>query len=124
MKVLNFSHPMTKEQVGQLESLISRNVDEVIDISVQLDFDVSFTEQVRELVGSVGFSNREWSKGDFVVNLPGLSIAAGLVLAEIHGRCGHFPKVIQMARSESGEFYVKSVLQLQAVRDLARQRRR
>jgi hypothetical protein len=62
-----------------------------------------------------------------LVNLPSYNYAAALVLAELHGRAGHFPAVLRLRPVAGGattEFEVAEIINLQAMRDAARQARR
>ena len=55
-----------------------------------------------------------------------LDVIAALVLAEIHGRCGHFPAVVRMRRDQTGAapvFQVTEIIDLQTLRDEARRER-
>lgn len=126
MTVVNFAHPLTPQQRAQLEALVGQAVERVIDVKTQFDNDVSFAEQARELVDSVGLSPEDWQTLPILVNLPSLNVIAALVLAELHGRCGYFPAVVRLKpKLQEGPpgFEVAEVLNLQTLRDTARQRR-
>lgn len=127
MTVINFAHPLTAEHLRQLAELASDTVDRVIDVRTQFDNERSFVEQVRELVASVGLSSSEWQTSRLVVNLPALASIAALLLADLHGRMGHFPAIVRMKpdpRSPVPTFVVAEVLDLQTVRDKSRETRR
>ena len=126
MIIVNFSHPLTAQQIQQLQSLGTATVERVIDVKTQLEESAGFTAQVAALVDSVGFSPADWQTLPFAVNLPSLSIAAALVLSEIHGRAGFFPAVLRARPLKDTllrEFEIAEILNLQAVRDAARTRR-
>jgi hypothetical protein len=62
-----------------------------------------------------------------LVNLPGHNAVAALVLAELHGRMGYFPAVLRLrpvAGTTPPQVEVAEILNLQAVRDRARLRRK
>ena len=121
MKVLNFSHPITDRQIEQLSEYQSADV-EVIDIPVKLDLSQDIVAQIRGIVdAATERHNIDW-QSDYsqVVNLPGHSVAASVLLAELHGRKGHFPAIMQLNREDDGSFAVKEIIQLQNVRDSAR----
>ena len=68
----------------------------------------------------------EWQQQPIIVNLPALSVIAGLVLAELHGRMGYFPPVVRLKPVSSlgpVVFELAEVLPLNAVREAARQKR-
>jgi hypothetical protein len=74
----------------------------------------------------VGLTSQEWQTLPILVNLPSLNVIAAVLLAELHGRTGHFPAVIRLRpipNSTPPQFEVAEVLNLQAIRDSARQRR-
>lgn len=126
MIVVNFAHLLTGDQREALERMSGQVIDRVIDVSSHFDPEVSFVEQARRLVDTVGFSAEEWQTVPMVVNLPTLHVIAALVLAEIHGRSGHFPSVVRMRLAEGAVpacYKVAELMNLQAVRDQARSRR-
>jgi hypothetical protein len=60
-----------------------------------------------------------------LVNPPGYAPAAFVLLAELHGRIGHFPSLVRL-RPKSGPvttYEVAELLNLQTIRDAARERR-
>jgi hypothetical protein len=122
MILLNFSHPITPPQLQAVEGLVGP-VDRVQDVETHLEHGQPFATQVKALVDSVGLSPTEWQTTPLLVNLPSLSVIAALVLAELHGRMGHFPAVLRLRPvpgSTPPQFEVAEVLNLQAVRDAAR----
>jgi len=126
MIIINFAHPFTESQLIALGELAGQPVERVIDVRAQLDPQQPFAEQVRALVDSVGLSPAEWQTLPLLVNLPSLSVIAALALAELHGRMGHFPGVIRLrpaTNSTPPSFEVAEILNLQAVRDGAREAR-
>ena len=123
MLVLNFAHPLTDEHLAQIAVLAGRPVERVIAVPTQFDHVRPFLVQVREQLTTVGFTPDEWQTLPLVVNLPSLSIIAGIMLAELHGRCGYFPTVLQsrpVVGSNPVRYEVIDLVKLQAVRDTAR----
>lgn len=125
LTIVNFSHPLTPEQVAQVESLAGLSVDAVIDVPTAIDLQADVGSQVTGLVDGVGLSPQEWQTRPLLVNPPGLSLAACLVLAEIHGRSGHFPAILAIRRADGPvtRFEVASIISLQEHREAARGRR-
>ena len=122
MILLNFGHPLTETQKTETEKLLGTGIDRVIETHSQFDAETPFSGQARELVNRVGLSGKEWQTEALLVNLPSLSVIAGLVTAELHGRCGYFPAVLRL-KSVPGtppRFEVAEILNLQAQRDSAR----
>jgi len=99
----------------------------VIDLPgapVQFAGERPLAEQAVEILDSAGLTVDEWSSLLFIVNPPGLASAAAAVLAEIHGRSGHFPHVMRMTPKpeEKAVFDVTEIVKLQNIRDDARAR--
>lgn len=126
MILINFSHPLTPEQLAQAEAFTNQQVDRVIDLTVHFDNDAPFLEQLQELAGRIPLSAAELQTQPVLVNLPSLNFIAALLLAELHGRMGYFPPVLRLrpiAGSLPPRYEVAEVLNLQAVRDTARRKR-
>jgi hypothetical protein len=127
MIVINFSHPLTEEQLAQIEALAGQKVERVIEIPTQLDPAAPFAPQVEELADKVGFSPREWQTLPILINPPSLNFIAVTLLAELHGRMGYFPTIIRLrpvANATPPRFEVAELINLQAVRDRAREQRK
>jgi hypothetical protein len=125
MLLLNFSHPLTDFQRAQLEALVGEALD-TRDLVAQLDHARPFAEQAAQLADSAGLSAVEWQTTPLLVNLPALAPAAAAFLAELHGRMGYFPSIVRIrpvAGSNPPAYEVAEIINLQAVRDVARQRR-
>ena len=127
MRILNLTHPLTNAQRGQIEAFTEAKIESVIDRMPQFDTTVSLVEQARTLVDALDLSPAEWQTVPLLVNLPGLAPAAACILAELHGRMGHFPTIIQMRPVEGSKplrFEVAAIIDLQGeVRNRARQER-
>jgi len=125
MLILNFTHPLTDEHKAQIESLASIPIDEIRTIPVQIDQTQPLGPQISAIVDAVQLSSEEWQTRPLLINPPGYAPAAFVLLAELHGRIGHFPSLIRLRpRLGSVTIYeVAELLNLQAVRESARQRR-
>ena len=126
MILLNFSHPLTDEQLAQVEALTGQKVTEVRGEMVQFDHGAPFGKQVRGLADRVGLSPQEWQTTPLLVNLPGYSPGAAALLAELHGRIGHFPAVLRLSPVEGSlptRYEVAEIINLQYIRDQARKER-
>ncbi|HDQ73997.1 MAG TPA: hypothetical protein ENN19_18160 [Chloroflexi bacterium] len=126
MILLNFAHPLTAEQRAQIETLTDQAIERVVDIPSQIDPQQSLAPQVAAMADEAGFSLAEWQTLPLLINPPALNFSAVTLLAEIHGRCGYFPPCLRMRPSPGSvppRYEVAEVLDLQAVRDRARQRR-
>ena len=125
MTIINFSHPLTNAQKTQIESLAGVPVERLIEVQRTFDIERSYDEQAVALVNEVGLSHQEWQGMPLLVNLPSLSIIAGLVLAEIHGRSGHFPSVLRLCpvTGPATTYEVAEILNLDVIRLAAREQR-
>lgn len=97
-------------------------------VATHIDREHPLSEAVRALVTQVPLDSHDWQTRPFAVILPGLSVLAACLLAELHGRCGHFPAVINLrpaADSDPGltVFEVAELVNLQTIRDDSRRQR-
>src|SRR5260370_37148651 len=125
MLILNFTHPLTPEQRAQIEALADTSIDEVRTISVQINQAQPLAPQITAIVDAVGLSSEEWQTRPLLINPPGYAPAAFVLLAELHGRIGHFPTLIRL-RPKPGPmttYEVAGLLNLQTIRETARKRR-
>lgn len=126
MILLNFSHPLTAEQLQQVEALTGQELEGVIDIPVQFDPDQPFLPQLDALMAQVPLTPAQYQTERIVLNLPALNFIAALLLAELHGRAGYFLPVLRLRpipNSLPPQYEVAEVLNLQAVRDRSRSAR-
>jgi hypothetical protein len=78
------------------------------------------------MVDRLGLAPEAWQTTPLVVNPPGYTPAAVTLIAELHGRMGHFPAVLRLrpvTDSVPTRYEVAEVVNLQTVRDIARTRR-
>ena len=123
--VLNFSHPLTDAQARDILDSLEISGDDVmtiLDIAVQIDMTAPLAEQITAIVDKADLSPVAWQSIPFVVRLPGMSEAGAALLAEIHGRCGYFPRIVTMRR-DNGVFVVNDIVDLQDIRETARGKR-
>jgi hypothetical protein len=126
MLVLNFAHPLTESQQSQIESQAGLPVEEVRTIAVQINQAETLASQVVAIVDAIGLSGEEWQTCPMLINPPGYAPAAFVLLAELHGRIGHFPALIRLrpvANSIPTRYEVAELLNLQVIREQARTRR-
>ena len=125
MLILNFSHPFTYEQRAQIEALATTAIEEDRTIPVQIDQSEPLEPQITAIVDAVSLSSEEWQTRPLLINPPGYAPAAFVLLAELHGRIGHFPSLIRL-RPKPGpvtSYEVAELLNLQTIREVARKRR-
>jgi hypothetical protein len=127
MILLNFSHPLTPTQLQQVEALTGQKVEQVVEVHSQIAPQQRLVPQVVALADKAGLSPEEWQTLPLLVNPPSLNFIALVLLAELHGRCGYFPAHLRLRPVQGSippQYEVAEVLDLQAVRDRARKRRR
>ncbi len=125
MLILNFTHPLTDEHTAQIATLAGTTIDEIRTIPVQIDQAKALEPQIRAIIDKAQLTSEEWQTRPLLINPPGYAPAAFVLLAELHGRIGHFPSLIRL-RPKHGPvpaFEVAELLNLQAVREAARTRR-
>lgn len=126
MLLINFAHPLTAEQRSAVEYITGLPCAREIHRMAQFDPARRFVEQGLALVNSVGLTTDEWQSESLLINLPGHSAVAAIALAELHGRAGYFPAILRlrpMADTTPPKFEVAEILNLQTLREAARQRR-
>ncbi|MBW2065325.1 MAG: hypothetical protein JRJ03_10390 [Deltaproteobacteria bacterium] len=126
MIFLNFSHPLTRDHIRQIEALTGQRIDRVMEIPTQIDPQQPLVPQVVTLADASGLSPTEWQMMPLLVNPPSLHFVAVALLAELNGRCGYFPAHLRMrpvAEAVPPRYEVAEVLDLQTMREAARQRR-
>jgi hypothetical protein len=130
MLLINFSHPLTPEQLTQVEALIGNHpegtaaaVERVIAVPAQFDVQQPFTPQVEAMLAQVPLTAEEWQTAPLLIVPPALNFITAVLLAELHGRMGYFPAIVRLrpvADSLPPRFEVAEVINLQAVREAAR----
>ena len=125
MLILNFTHPLTEQERTQIEALASTSIKDVYDIPVQIKEQEPLESQITAIVDSAGLSSEDWQTQILLINPPGYAPAAFVLLAELHGRIGHFPTLIRR-RPKPGlitTYEITELLNLQTIRETARTRR-
>ncbi len=123
--LLNFAHPLTNEHIVQIEALAGVAIDNIQTIPVQIDQSEPLEAQIRAIVDALPLTSEEWQTRSLLINPPGYAPAAFVLLAELHGRIGHFPTFIRL-RPKAGpvtSYEVAELLNLQTIRETARTHR-
>ena len=126
MIVLNFSHPLTLEQRQAIERITGSSIELVKDIPVSFDHNLPFADQAAQLADLCGLTPTEWQTEPIVLVPPALNFITAVLLAELHGRMGFFPPIVRLRPVQGAtppRFEVAEVIELQEVRDRAREKR-
>lgn len=126
MLILNYSHPLTPDQLAQLEGLTGVAVEAVRELPAQLDLEAPFAPQAVALADAAQLTPEQWQTTPLLLVPPALNFAAVALLAELHGRMGYFPPVVRLrpvAGALPPRYEVAEIINLQAVRDAARKKR-
>ena len=115
----------TDQQQSQIEQLSGTSIDNIITIPILINEEEPLQPQITGLIDAVDQSIHDWHKHHILINPPGYAPAAFVLLAELHGRIGHFPSLIRL-RPKVGPvttYEVAELLNLQAIREEARLQR-
>lgn len=126
MILINFAHPLNPDQLAQIEALTGQAITQTIELPSQIQAQDSLPPQITKLVDATGLNPAQWQNEAILINPPSLNFSAVLLVAECHGRMGYFPACIRLRPvpdSLPPRFEVAEIMNLQAVRDAARQRR-
>jgi hypothetical protein len=126
MLILNFSHPLTNDQRGQIEQLAGQPISGVRDIPAQFDHTQPFADQVAALIAACGLTAQEWQSVPLLIVPPALNFIAVALLAELHGVMGYFPDCVRLrpvGNARPPRFEVAEILNLQDLRERGRGRR-
>lgn len=126
MIILNFSHPLTEQQLEQIRQMVSEPIEQVLSLPVHFDNTLPFLPQLETLVKKIPFHGDEWQSRSILVNPPSLNFITALLLAELHGRMGYFPPILRLRPMENAlppRYEVAEILNLQQVREAARKQR-
>jgi hypothetical protein len=126
MIVLNFSHPLTDAQCQQIEKLSEQSIDTIITVLTEFDVGNGFVAQCIDLLDRLAINPLQWQQAAWLVIPPSLNFITAVLLAELHGRMGHFLTIARtrpVPGSTPTQYEVAEVINLQDVRDEARKHR-
>lgn len=126
MTLLNLSHPLTAEQLQQIEALSGKKIGAVKNISVHFDAAQPYPDQIATLVDSIGLTPQQWQNEPILLNPPSFNFIAVALLAELHGRMGYFPPCVRLRPVKDSlppQFEAAEIINLNEIREQARKRR-
>ncbi len=106
--------------------MIGKKTIQIIDVPSQFDQNLSFSDQIRQLVDSINLSPNAWQKTPLLINPPAYNFAALTLLAELHGRMGYFPAIIRIRPIPDSVpmiYEIAEIINLQSIREFAREQR-
>lgn len=118
--LLNFSHPLSDVALCEIGEQMGET--HIQNIPVNLVLSEPMEPQVAAIVAATGLTSDEWQTQPICIIPPGMSPAAGILLAILHGLMGHFPSQVRLVQRD-GSFHLAEALDLQEVRNRARQER-
>ena len=126
MNIINFAHPLSEKQRAQLETLLTQPIAEVVVATVHFEIDQPFVAQVLTLLDSLPITSERWQTEAWLIVLPSLNYISAILLAELHGRMGHFPTIVRLRPVPNAlvtEYEIAEIVNLQTIRESARSRR-
>ncbi|MDE0630569.1 MAG: CRISPR-associated protein Csx15 [Caldilineaceae bacterium] len=126
MLLLNFSHPLTREQLAHIETITGQPIQRAINAMPQFNEQQPFEPQLAALLDQIELTPEQWQTEPILIVLPALNFIAAALLADLHGRMGYFPHVVRTRPVEGSiprRFEVAEILDLQALRAAARRAR-
>ena len=124
--LLNYSHPITAEQMSQIETIARQKITQIISIPVQFDNVNPFQSQLQNLMTKMPLTTEQLQSMTILLNLPAFNIITALLLAELHGRMGYFPLILRIRPvpgSHPPRYDIAEIINLQSIRDGAREKR-
>ena len=126
MNLLNCAHPLTQEQRDAIAIAVGAPLTMVIELQVQFDTDRPFAEQVIALLDHSGLTSEQLQAEPWLILPPSLNFITAILLAELHGRMGHFPAIVRMRPTTNTTittYTLAEIIDLDRVRQTARQQR-
>ncbi len=123
--LLNYAHPLPETQAARLTSMLGEEMT-VRMIASQVDRERPIAEIAQELADATDLTGEQWQTQPIVVNPPSLAPLALALIAEIHGRSGGFPAMLNIrpvANSVPTRYEIAEVVNLQTLREAARTKR-
>jgi hypothetical protein len=126
--ILNFSgHLVSPGQQQAIEKHMHWPSSSVVDVRLgNVPEDNNFAAAITKAIERAGLSREEWQTIPCVAVPAGYPAVWSVILAELHGRLGHFPDVARLRPTQpgSGEKYeVAEILNLRELRHASRSKR-
>ncbi|RMD76644.1 MAG: hypothetical protein D6823_07990 [Chloroflexi bacterium] len=97
MNIINFSHPITDAQLKQIHAVTGQEIT-VYTVPVHIDFNgLPIVDQIDAILATIP---EEAFNDVVVVNLPGMSLAAALIVIRLYHKLGVFPAILALKRAD------------------------
>mgnify|MGYP000919500961 FL=1 len=117
MVLLNFAHSLAEEDLSAIAALAGRPPKNVVHVAPEFVGSLPLVPQVRKMVDTVGFSQKDWQNTSLLVCLPLDSAAAAIFVAEIAGRHGRTPTIVRFVQdAQKGRLVPFEIISLHQVR--------
>lgn len=126
MILINFSgHPLTEQQQTAVSQQKNHPITQLHNVQPHFDQQLPFAPQIAAVLDALPLTTAEWQQQRTLIVPPGHAPATALLLAELHGRLGHFPQLVRIRPSADAPepYEVGEIIDLQTVRDDARAKR-
>lgn len=126
MQIINFAHPLTRDQLAGIQALANIKIAGVIEVGSKIDLNKAIEPQIEAMLDQINLTPQEWQTKPILINLPSLNFSTAALLAQLHGRVGYFPSILRLKPDTGGlapRFEVAEILNLQAMRERARGKR-
>jgi hypothetical protein len=126
MIFINFGHPLRQEIIDEIQERSGKPIDSLLEITPQFDHEISFEDQLVDLVGRTRLSSKDWQTSEILISPPTHPLIALGLIAELHGRMGYFPSVVRLKPREGATptiFDLAEIINLQGLRENARKQR-
>lgn len=125
MILLNYAHPLTELQLRQLVAALG-DTPQIHQITSQIERSQPLAEVAAALADAAPLDAQAWQTSPLLLNPPSLAPLALALVAEIHGRCGYFPPILNirpLAGAVPPQYELGELVDLNQIRQIARARR-
>lgn len=100
--ILNFNRPLTRRQRTGIEEELGMSTTEVF-LNASIDMDMPLVPQIDEIIRRVDMPDDRWLEEEILVVLPGMGIAAGVLVAALTARMGTYPLLVRLKKVGQGK---------------------
>ncbi|KAF0208377.1 MAG: hypothetical protein FD171_860 [Actinobacteria bacterium] len=126
LHIVNFGHALTPAVVDEIVEAAGCEGFSLHEVEFAANLSELLEPQVVAAIDATNIDPGDWPRLNLVVGLPTHAPLTAVVLAELHGRLGHFPAIVRFAPDDGAlvrNYRLAEVLNLEAMRSRARTRR-